>query len=337
MTVPDTTKHGVGERGGGEATTGSHPIAHPIAAAIAPQSPQADAVADRLGSANDGAPRGTTPPATPHRTRPTDLAALASRLSDRDHAILRSVAEHQFLTGRQITVLHFADHAATSGPRIARRTLERLREWRLLGALERRIGGVRAGSDGMIHYLDVVGDQLLRGRTGRTTRRPREPSERFVRHRLAVADTHLELIEADRRGPLELEVCTVEPAAWRRYPGTGGAAQVLKADLYAETGAGEDLARAWFIEVDLGSESMPTLLRKCHDYETYRRSGIEQHDSGGFPIVIWSVTHRNPDKAETRRAALRDAIAADRTLPPRLFRVIAPQQLIPTLQPGGQQ
>ncbi len=314
-----------------------HPVGHPIASTTPDPSPLATPRSSRIGAANDGAHTGTTPASRSRRTRTTDVAAIDARLSDRDRAILQSVAEHQFLTGQQLTALHFHDHTPTSGPRIARRVLARLRELRVLGALERRVGGIYAGSSGLVHHVDVVGDQLLRGRSGRTARRSREPSARFLAHRLAVADHHLALLTADRARQLEVIDCTVEPASWRRYVGTGGTAVTLKSDLYTETGAGEDLVHAWFIEVDRGTESLLTLLRKCRDYETYRRSGIEQDRTGGFPVVIWSVTHRNPEKAETRRQNLRDALAADHFLPPQLFRVIAPQQLIPLLQRGGQQ
>lgn len=318
-------------------TTPDHPIAHPIASTTESLSPHVHTVPNRLGAANDGARQGTTPPARPRRTRVTDVAAIAAQLSDRDRAILQSVADHQFLTGHRISVLHFPDHTPISGPRIARRVLARLRELRVLGALERRVGGVHAGSSGLIHYVDVVGDQLLRGRTGRTARRPREPSERFLQHRLAVADTHLALVAAGRSEQLEVVECTVEPASWRRYTGASGSRLVLKSDLHTETGAGDDLVHAWFIEVDLGTESLPTLLRKARDYEAYRRSGVEQDRTGGFPVVIWTVTHRNPNKAEARRQALREALANDHFLPPQLFRVCAPEQLISLLQRGGQQ
>lgn len=311
-----------------------HPIAHPIASTPDISSPKVNPVSAPLGLANDGAHQGTTPPPRARRMRAADVSAIAARLSERDLAVMHSVGEHQFLTGHQITALHFHDHSAVSGPRIARRVLARLRVLRVLGALERTVGGVHAGSSGLIHYVDVVGDQILRGRSGRTTRRPRDPSARFLAHRLAVADTHIDLLHAHRAGKLEIAECTIEPASWRRYPGSGGATVAVKPDLYAETGAGAALVHAWFIEVDLGTESVPTLLRKCHAYEAYRRSGIEQDRTGGFPIVIWSVTHRDPVKAADRRIALTQAIQKDRNLPTQLFRITNPQQLIATLHGG---
>lgn len=314
----------------------AHPIAHPIRLVSAPSVTSAYAAP---GSPNDGAQTGTTPrrPKRKRRMQPRDIDQLRSWLSERDIAILQSISDHQFMGVAQVEVLHFAHHTPGSGSRIARRTLARLRDYRLLGTLQRRIGGVRAGSSGLIHYVDTVGDQLLRGRSGRLARRRSvEPSARFLAHRLAVADTHIALVLAHRQQQIELVTATVEPAAWRRYVGLGGARLILKSDLYAETGASDDLVNTWFIEVDLGTETIPTLLKKCREYDTYRRSGTEQKAGGGFPRVVWSVTHTDADKAERRRDALKAAIAADAALPPTLFRIIAPQQLIPFIAAGGQ-
>ncbi|MBB4853379.1 hypothetical protein HNP40_000745 [Mycobacteroides chelonae] len=267
------------------------------------------------------------------------MEKIRQRLSDRDTAILRSISEHRFLTTRQIEALHFADNAVISAPRIARRVLARLRDLRLLGTLDRRVGGIDAGSQGLVYYIDVVGDRLLHDRSGRLSHRPHEPSERFVRHTLAIADTHSALITANRYGDIELTDSAVEPATWRRFTGLGGARRILKPDLYAETATadGDDLVHAWFLEVDLGTESIPTLLSKCRDYEEYRRSGIEQDRHGSFPQVIWQLTHRDPAKSQRRRHALTEAIAADPTLPSSLFRIVAPAALLSLIQAGGAQ
>ncbi|MGJ6122348.1 replication-relaxation family protein [Mycolicibacterium sp. Y3] len=272
--------------------------------------------------------------------KPRDLHELASWLSERDIAVLQSVAEHQFLTVGHVEALHFATHAPVSGPRIARRTLARLRHYRLLGTLQRRIGGVKAGSAGLIHYVDSVGDQLLRSRSGRDgRRRSREPSSRFLSHRLAIADAHVALVTADRHRQIALTECALEPASWRRFTGLGAARLLLKPDLYLETAVSpdSDFVHAWFVEVDLGTEGIQTLLKKCREYESYRRSGVEQDATGSFPLVVWSITHADPVKAERRRDALRQAIAADRSLLAELFRIVTPEQLAGALQHRGQQ
>ncbi|WP_234824550.1 replication-relaxation family protein [Mycobacteroides abscessus] len=257
------------------------------------------------------------------------------QLSERDFAILQSVAEHHFMTTGQIEAIHFGSHAPEVGARLARRVLARLRRHRLLGALQRRIGGVRAGSAGIVHYLDHIGHRLLSDGTNNRTRGFREPSPRFIDHHLAIAEAHVTLIRADRDRQIELTECVIEPTSWRQFTGTGGSRLSVKPDLYIETATtpGSDLVTAWFLEIDLGTEGIQTLLKKCRNYQTYRQSGIEQDRHGSFPLVIWSMTHPDPAKAQRRRHALTKAIAADRNLPDALFRIIAPEQLLPLLQP----
>lgn len=315
-----------------------YPFAYPLAPKPRDRLHLADDQNRPTGLGNSGAPRGTT---TPARRRPerrisaTGIDAIAAQLTDRDRAVLASVQQHRFLTVQQIRSLHFADLAPTSARRTTKRTLARLRGLRVLGALTHRVGGAHGGSQGLIHYVDATGDRILRNRAGRDARRTYEPSARFVNHRLAIADHHIALIAASRAAELGLVDSAVEPATWRTFVGVGAARRTLKPDLYAETASRDDLVHAWFVEVDLGTEHIPTLLAKCREYELYRQTGIEQDRHGAFPIVIWSVTHPDTAKAERRRQALTDAIAADRNLPSALFRIVAPEQLLPLMRNGG--
>ncbi|MBF6259860.1 replication-relaxation family protein [Nocardia farcinica] len=250
------------------------------------------------------------------------------------------MAKHRFLTVPQIQTLHFGDLPVASGLRSTQRVLARLRREGLVEQLSRRIGGHRAGSNGVVYYLDRVGERLLRaGSGGGARRRFHEPTQRFLDHQLAIAEAHVALVQADRARQLELLRCDIEPAAWRTYMGVGGTRLTLKPDLYAETASppGSEYVDAAFIEIDRGTESIPTLLKKCREYEAYRQQGIEQEQSdGAFPFVVWSMTADTEAKAERRRIALRDAIATDRTLRSGLFRVIAPDQLISVMQKGDE-
>src|SRR5437588_12844028 len=144
------------------------------------------------------------------------LAHLRERLSERDLDVIRSVAEHRFLTTRQVEALHFADHVSQlAGARVCRRVLARLTDERLLARLERRVGGVRAGSASYVYALGPVGGRLIDGQRRRIT----EPSPTFLMHTLAVAQTHVELVQASRRAQLELLSVDVEPRCWRHYTG----------------------------------------------------------------------------------------------------------------------
>lgn len=324
---------------GSGAAAGDGPVARPVVSPSSSVSPLVHLSSPSVPSGNCGAPQGTTTPVPDPRRRLSAAAIdrIRDRLSDRDIAVLRSVDEHQFLTARQIEILHFAAIAPNARARIARRVLARLRGFRVLDTLERRIGGTRAGSAGFIYHVGVAGDRLLDRPTRRSARLRYEPTTRFVDHRLAVADTHLRLITAARQGVFELIDHTVEPGSWRRYTGLGSARRILKPDLFAETATYEASGevRAWFIEIDLGTEHIPTLLTKCREYEAYRQTGIEQDQHGGFPLVIWSMTATTPERAARRRRDLADAVAADRRLPSALFRIVAPDDLVTLIERGG--
>src|SRR5918911_237861 len=254
------------------------------------------------------------------------LAQLRERLSERDLNVLRSVAEHRFLTARQIEALHFADHASDlAGARVCRRVLARLTDERLLARLARRVGGVRAGSASFVYALGPVGGRLLDGQRRRIV----EPSTTFLTHTLAVAQTHVELAQAARQGRLELLRLDVEPNCWRRYIGPGGAREILKPDLYVVTGSGK-FEDCWFVEVDRGTESPLALRRKCRAYEAYWRSGREQAAQGTFPLVVWVADD------ERRARQLARVIAGTRGLKRDLFRVTTARALVELLAGGAE-
>jgi Replication-relaxation len=259
------------------------------------------------------------------------LSELVRLLSDRDLAVLDLLAHHRFLTTRQIQAFCFHSHTTTtSGGRICRRVLLRLERHGLVERPIRRVGGLQAGSASSVWMLSSMGQRLrsLRDGTG-AVGRMREPGERFVRHYLAIADTHLALIQAQRAKQLELLTVQIEPACWRPYTGLGGSAELLKPDLYAVTASGE-FEDHWFIEVDRATESLPTLIRQCRQYEAYRRAGAEQTERGIFPLVLWVV----PD--EPRAAKLRLALASTRDIDSQLFRITTPDQVIAAIT-GGEQ
>jgi Replication-relaxation len=254
------------------------------------------------------------------------VLALRERLSERDYAILRQVAELRLMSARQIQAIHFsaAEHGSDAAATRARqRVLARLLRERLLSCLTRRIGGVRAGSAGLVLGLGVTGQRVLALDGPR--RRAYEPTSRFVDHTLAVAQLVVDLILAARTGRLELLEHQAEPGCWREFPGFGGR-RLLRPDAFLALGVGEYELR-WFVEVDRSSESLPTVRRKCQLYTDYYQSGTEQTKSGGvFPRVCWSV----PD--EQRAERVRRIIDSDRMLPERLFVVAAAAETATTLQ-----
>jgi hypothetical protein len=253
-------------------------------------------------------------------------AQLQGRLSGRDLAIMRQVGELRLMSARQIQALHFPtpehDNAAAA-MRARQRVLKRLVRDRLLSTLERRIGGVRAGSAGLVLALGPLGQRVLA--TDGPRRRAYEPTLRFVDHTLAITQLVVDVSVAARRGVLDVLTLQAEPHSWRQFAGVGGARRVLRPDAFLALGVGAYELR-WFIEVDRSSESLPVIVRKCRLYADYYQSGKEQAAHGGvFPRVCWVV----PDDARAER--MRAAITRDRSLPDRLFMVTTSAQAVTTM------
>jgi hypothetical protein len=211
------------------------------------------------------------------------LAGLRERLSARDLAIVRQVGDLRLMSAWQIQALHFppSEHENHSAAiRARQRVVNRLCRERLLLPLTRRIGGVRAGSAGLVLALWPVGWRILE--RGGARRRTHEPSWRFFDHTLALAQLVVDVQLAARTGRVDVLDMQTEPACWRSFGGLGGRL-TLRPDAFLALGVG-DYELCWFIEVDRATESLPTVLRKCRLYADYYQSGTEQAAPGGvFP------------------------------------------------------
>lgn len=260
---------------------------------------------------------------SPLRVGRHDLFVLQQRLSERDRQVLQYVAELRLLGARQIQALLFPDerHASpTTAARSCRRVLERLTCEGLLARLERRVGGARAGSASYIYTLTSRGQRVLDIDGPR--RRLAEPSAFFVDHTLAIADFLVRLVVAARSGAFVLGEWQAEPACWRDVSTLGGQI-VLRPDLFVVLLVNEYELR-WFVEIDRGTEHLPTLLRKCRLYHTYYKNGVEQRAHEVFPRVLWIAMH------EGRAGRLREAITGDRRLTAEIFRVTTEPEAIAT-------
>jgi hypothetical protein len=228
---------------------------------------------------------------------------VAERLSQRDWEVLRLVARFRVMSGAQLARLLWPHGELGTRARLARRGLARLAALEVLERLPRRVGGVRAGSEGLVFALGRGGQRLLarEQRSGRRVRRAYAPGARYLAHALGVCELYVALIEAQRGGLTELLAFDPEPACWRRYPGPYGAGFVAKPDAYVRLGVGE-YELSWFVEVDMATEAQTTLAHKARRYVDLYRAGVEQSTRGVFPRVAWIA----PDTArvEVIRAAL---------------------------------
>lgn len=233
----------------------------------------------------------------PRRSR--RLAELASHLSPRDWAVLDDLARLRLLSGRQVQRLHVCEGSPLTQARRARALLQRLHDEGVVHRLERRVGGVRAGSAGFTYGLTAAGQRLTTGRGwagGQRLRRPWEPSVLFTNHLLAVSELYVGLREMERSSPVELLAFDAEPACWRRWTTPSGAELVLKPDA-AVVVAGGELESFSFVEVDRSTESLPVIRRKAELYVAYYHSGAEQQRLGLFPRVVFSVPSRQRQAA----------------------------------------
>lgn len=236
---------------------------------------------------------------------------LRSRLSGRDLQILTTLAELRLLTGRHVQRLYLHEATPATAARRTRAILRRLTDLKAVIRLDRRVGGIRAGSDGHLYGISGLGRAVLAldaqtpaGGRPLTTTKPA-----FQDHLLAVSELDVRLVERARAesGAVELLHFLGEPGCWRRYPGPAGITVTLKPDAFVALGVG-DFERHAFIEMDCGTESQPTITRKSQRYVEYWRSGLAEQDGGVFPKVWWIAP--SPARADQLVRAIR-ALAPD--------------------------
>lgn len=241
----------------------------------------------------------------PERLGRHQLARIAADLSSRDLAILTALHRYTFLRHDQIRDLAFTNHSSQdSAARIARRVLERLFGLGLVRRLDRRIGGIRSGSEGHVYVLTSAGHRLLA--TGVPPLR-HEPGLRHLNHSLARNDLLLAAQLTATANGFEVLASQTEPECWR--PITGN--RRLKPDGFIHL-ANADVELAWFIEIDCGTESGTTIAGKCHTYLDHQRTDAEQDQLGFYPRIVFVA----PDADRADR--LQEVISTQRP-PPHLF------------------
>jgi len=258
------------------------------------------------------------------------LDRLTRLLSDRELAVIHSVATYRYLTGHQIEQLHFRDHATMdTAARTRRRVLERLVAGRLLDQLPRQIGGVRGGSGAHVFALGTAGYRVVHGEARRSgTPRDGGPGITFLAHTLAVAQVGIGLTTAAGQSGFERVTIETEPICWRSYQRGIGGRETLKPDLYSEIITSEFEDR-WFIEVDRATESLTAIRTKCQTYLDYYRTGIEQQRSHVFPQVLWSVP------TEKRAQQIDGVISRMANVPGGLFTVTTDSHTVEKMLGGS--
>ncbi len=241
---------------------------------------------------------------------------VQDRLSGRDWEIVEIINRVRVATGEQLERLCFASLSSPRSRIVSRSAaLRRLVVWRVLVPLERRIGGASRGSSGSAFALDTVGQKLiaLRQRTDAEAvrvRRPGTPSDRTLKHLLAISELYTRSVELSRQYGAVVEEFLTEPGCW--WPnGLGGS---IKPDAYVRLSDGEVIDH-WWVEHDEATESLPTLRTKLLAYLDFAKRG-QLGPSGLQPRVLVSTI------SERRRAAIEGLVSR---LPPpatQLFVVV---------------
>lgn len=230
------------------------------------------------------------------------------------------------LTGDQLTRLHFSELSSKSRDRARRRVLARLAALDLVTPLERRIGGVRAGSAGLVYALGVAGQHVVPlldadgdGQPAGRPRQPWTPGRVFLAHTLTVAELYVRLVETARTDGFSLAAFLAEPAAWAPN-GLGG---WLKPDAYAVLQSG-NVEDSYWIEVDRATESVAALRRQLLAYLDFVNHG-QLGPNDIIPRVLISV----PDDKPKRQADVRALLASLPEPADQLFVLTAFERTVP--------
>lgn len=206
---------------------------------------------------------------------------LESRLSERDRHVLDWLAAVRLASGQQLEALCFHGLASTSKPVVRGRVLGRLVSWRLLEVVDRRVGGALAGSTSSVYRLTAAGHAIVRPAHSRATK---PYTSRFTAHTLAIAQLAADLVTTTRDTATHLASFITEPESWT----ADAVGSYLKPDAYLQLQT-PALTMHWWVEVDLGTESLPTLERKLRSYLDFvNRGQLGPH--GLVPQVLVSLT-----------------------------------------------
>lgn len=260
---------------------------------------------------------------------------VKNQLGGRDMAILGSLFRVRLLTTAQVQRLHIFEGSPLTRLRRTQGVLRRLSIRHLVVRLPRVFGGRRAGAPGFIYALSGLGRAVLDDDAPGHSRPVWKTTGRFQNHMLEVSELYVGLREVERQSqgqrqeqtssPQDETVTLLafdgEPKCWRHFTGIASELVMVKPDAYVSVRIGR-LVLSAFVEVDMGTESLPTIQKKSERYVAYWHSGMEQQRTrtealphGLFPYVVWLV----PD--EQRRTKIEMVVGRLAVEARKLFRV----------------
>ncbi|BEL05725.1 hypothetical protein Q0Z83_039160 [Actinoplanes sichuanensis] len=203
------------------------------------------------------------------------MLAFYSHLTERDLNILALLDEHRVLTTDQITRLHFT---------ATRTCQDRLRQLQHLGLLERfRYARTGGGGDPWHWTLGIYGARFMAGTHDRPI-----PTERAHREQLLRLSNHVNLRhlrEANEFGVRLAQRARADPqirmVRWWSERTATARFRGVHPDAHGLWEVSGRLV-GWFLECDMGTESLPRLVAKLAAYENLARS-----DGPAYPVLFW--------------------------------------------------
>ena len=264
------------------------------------------------------------------------LLALETELSDLDWQILGTICRCRAILGKQVQRLYFTGRTSkNASTTAANRRLKSLSDLGLIAAVNRKVDCRSRGYVAYIYYLTEAGEHILQIHRHDPEIRKRniEPSVATLAHTVSVAECYVLAVETCRKEDMKLTEIQLEPDCWRPYQGSYKS-RILKPDLAIVTEKQDWMSHEeawyelrWFIEGDLNTEDIQTIIGKCRRYYEYYKSDIEQRLHGDvFPLVAWIV------KTETRKRSLIRHIRETFPQYPRIFAVILPEEFTDMLR-----
>lgn len=227
------------------------------------------------------------------------LQRVRDQLIPLDQRLIDTLATVGYATTHQLEQLALPQTSPHARARRVRRRVQHLRLLRVVYTLERHIGGIGGGSPQSIHTLDRAGLQLTASTTRQRIRPARERGRAHVHHAVDVTG-HLVDLQAFAEGRRGLRVVgwLGEPACHLPYRELGRLAWLAPDALVTVHTQAEQITS--MLEVDRGTESLPTLLHKADRYLTYATTHREA------PQVVWSLhttqrAHRLAEALHDRR------------------------------------
>ncbi|MGW5789251.1 replication-relaxation family protein [Saccharopolyspora sp. NPDC003752] len=207
-------------------------------------------------------------------------ATLAWRLTPRDKWIIRMLHEHRVLTATQITACAFPSF------RSGRQRLRELFQW---SVLDRFQPAIALGTAPMHYVLGPAGAAVLAGEHGLDVkdlgyRRDRTMSiahHQRLAHTVGISEWFTTLIARTHHHPEETLHAWWSEVRCARHFG-----DLVRPDAYGRwhTPTGE---AEFFLEFDLGTETVPRVARKIHGY-----AHLANATAITTPVLVWLPTSR---------------------------------------------